>query len=239
MNTKDVGADAWNDPRIMAGMDRQLRLLDSYVRQGFHLGGWKLGLGAPAAREALGLPAAAMGFILRSDFRQSGATVALDGWKQPMLEGEVAVRFADAVTTKMNDEEILKRISGIGLAIELVDIDVTARNVESIVAANIFQKHVVLGSEASEWREDDIARSAADVSVDGKTMHSTNEPMALTGGIMQNVRHAVLYLDAFGRQFNPDDILITGAMMPNINIAPNQSAKLLMKALGSVEINFA
>lgn len=177
-----------------------------------------------------------MGFVLLTNFRQTGGTIGLGGWKQPMLEGEIAVRFGDVITTNMNDDEITARIAGIGSAIELIDLDISIKDVEGIVASNIFQRHVVLGPVTPEWREDDIANFATEVIVDGTIVQSTNEPTLLTGGILQNVRHAIGYLEAFGYRFNPEDILITGAVTPSVQVASNQCARVSMGNLGSVDI---
>ena len=96
--------------------------------------GWKLGFGAPAAMEKLGIDRPLVGFLTDRTLLPDGGTARVGGWMKPMLEAEVAVRVGADGT-----------IDGYAAAIELADLDPPPEDAEAIVAGNIFHKHVLLG----------------------------------------------------------------------------------------------
>jgi 2-keto-4-pentenoate hydratase len=54
--------------RIVAGTNRLLMKLDEVQNGGSQLGGWKLGLGAPAARNKFQITAPVVGYLLQENF---------------------------------------------------------------------------------------------------------------------------------------------------------------------------
>src|SRR5674476_1329428 len=55
--------------------------------------GWKVGLGAPASMQKLGLEAPVVGFLMQRALLLSGSTVSLKGWAKPVAEPEICVRM--------------------------------------------------------------------------------------------------------------------------------------------------
>ena len=91
--------------------------------------GFKVGFGSPAAMEQLGIDKPLVGTISSETLLADGATVDVSGWKNPMIELEVAVHAGE----------------GLSVAIELADVHPPPEDPEAILAGNIFHRHVLLG----------------------------------------------------------------------------------------------
>lgn len=136
---------ALNDLRIQSGMRRQFALLQQQERAGARRIGWKVGFGAPAAMEKLGITAPLIGFLLDRAVLHSGATVSLSSWTRPAAEPEIAIEIGRDVAAGASDAEVANAIVAIGPAIELADVDGPMDDVEAILAGDIFQRHVIFG----------------------------------------------------------------------------------------------
>src|SRR5262245_35191232 len=97
----------FDDPRIAAGMRRQIALRQERLAAGATIIGWKVGFGAPAAKEKLKLAVPLTGFLLDRALLPSGSRVSLGGWTKPIAEPEIAVHIgtdidagADAAAVK-------------------------------------------------------------------------------------------------------------------------------------------
>ncbi len=228
----------WQDPRVVSGMRVQSQALAHAIAQGDTLRGWKLGLGAPAARQQFRLDAPLMGFLLAENFIPGGATVNLNGWTRPMLEAEIAVHLASTVSPDLSDRDLLACVAGIGPAIELLDIDAPGDDVAAIVAGNIFQRRVVAGPITPGWSDDGVRGFATAIIIDGVVVQSASDPTKLTGGIIQNLRHAAAYLAAFDHKLRPGDVLIAGSITPAVPVRANQHVAVRIEGLGSLEVIF-
>jgi len=107
--------------------------------------GWKLGMGVPAAMAKLGTDAPLVGYLLAPARVEDGGTVSLDGWGTAKLEPEIAVHMGADLAAGASRADAEAAIAGLGPAIELVDLDPSADDPEAILAADIFQRHVLLG----------------------------------------------------------------------------------------------
>ena len=98
--------NAWDDPRIARGMEKQLATRRARIAAGEKPLGWKVGLGAPPAMERLKIKAPLVGFMMQTSLVANGAAVSLAGWTKPVAEPEIAVHMgsdlpggADRTTT--------------------------------------------------------------------------------------------------------------------------------------------
>src|SRR3954453_9290353 len=133
------------DPRIERGMLAQLTERRRRIEAGEASLGWKLGVGVPAAMAKLRTDAPLVGYLLEPARVDDGAAVSLDGWSHPKLEPEIAVHLGADLAPGASREQAEAAIAGLGVAIELVDLDPGADDPEAILAADIFQRHVLLG----------------------------------------------------------------------------------------------
>src|SRR5215204_4960310 len=96
--------------------------------------GWKLGFGTEAAMKKLGIDAPLVGYLPAANRLESGAVVDISNWGNAKLEPEIVARAGDE-----------GEITAIGAAIELVDLDTSVGDPETILERNIFHRHVLLG----------------------------------------------------------------------------------------------
>src|SRR5688572_9140424 len=112
-----------DDPRIQAGMRRQFALFEERKRAGARRIGWKVGFGAPAAKEKLKIGQPLVGFLLDSGVLANGATLSLAGWTKAVAEPEIAIEIGRDFSPTADDREAAQSIAAIGPAIEIVDVD--------------------------------------------------------------------------------------------------------------------
>jgi 2-keto-4-pentenoate hydratase len=217
------------DPRIERGMRAMLELRRARLAAGERPLGWKVGFGAPAALERLGIDRPLVGFLTDRGLLDDGAEVAIGDWAAPMLEAEIAVHLARDV-----GENPREAFAGLSAAIELADVDPPSTDPEAILAGNIYHRHVILGPVDRE-------RSTAEgvtgrLLRDGDEVASTDTPEALTGDVVEVVRLTAELLAASGERLRAGDVVITGSMHPPLTIAPGERVTADVPPLGSLTV---
>jgi len=225
------------DHRIAAGMSDQLAVRDERVRGGDRQIGWKVGFGAPAAAAALGIDRPLVGFLLESGLLAAGAEVPIGSWTTPRLEPEIAVHMAGDVPGSASWDEVRAAIGGLSAAIELVDVHPQSEDVQEILAANIYHRHLLLGPVDAE-------RSTGEgigcrVLIDGEEVAATDNPSALTGELVEVVRLTAELLDACGERLRTGELVITGSVTPPQSLAPGQQADAQLGPLGSLALGLS
>lgn len=199
--------DTWEDPRVVEGTRRQLSERDRMLAEGARRLGWKLGLGAPPAREKWEIKGPAAGFITDATLLDSGATLSLAGWEKPVLEAEVAVRVAV--------DSGGARVGALGLAIELADLGSGAGDLADVLAGDIFHRRTVLGAF-----DGDPSTAVGTVTVrrDGATLDTAADPTALVGGTPAAMTaYLERYLAGLGEELRDGDVIITGSTVPLVD----------------------
>jgi 2-keto-4-pentenoate hydratase len=227
--TDDLAAD----PRVARGLAAQLERRREALSAGDRSLGWKLGFGAPAALEKLEISAPLVGFLLASGLHDSGSSVPVGQWANPVLEPEVAVHLARDVPAQADLDTVRASIAGIGPAFELADVEPPPEDVHEILTGNIFQRGCVLGPISKQ-------RSLAGVA--GRVVVNQGEPElvedleALTGETIGLVRHVADLLAAFGEGLRADEIVITGSIVPPLAVAPGDRVEYELSPVGSLSI---
>jgi 2-keto-4-pentenoate hydratase len=178
--------------------------------------GWKVGFGAPAAQERLGLNAPLVAPLPSAGLLDTGAVVPVTGWTQPVIEFEVAIWIG----------------RGLGAAIELADLEFPPDDVERILAAGIYHRHVILGPPSAET----IARAAARITRDGEEFAATSDLTALTGEhrwILDAVRATA------GRELREGEVVIAGSVIPPEPVASGERWSVDLGQLGSLSVAFS
>lgn len=178
--------------------------------------GWKVGFGSPEARARLGIERPLVAPLPGSGRLPDGATVSLGGWIQPVLEAEVAAWVGQ----------------GFGASIELADLEFPPDDVERILAAGIYHRHVLLGPPLARTLDGFFAR----VTRDGEEAAATDDPTALTGElgwILDTVRRAA------GRELRHGEVVIAGSVVPPMPVAPGERWGVDLGPLGSLGVTFS
>ena len=228
---------AGNDPRILGGMKTQLKLRQARLRAGEKPLGWKIGFGAPAAMERLRIDAPLVGFLTDKAVLHSDAAASIAGWVNPIAEPEIAVYLGRDLSATSDRETVCAAIASIGPAIELVDVNFPPDDVEAILAGNIYNRHVILG------RKDDMRTSCvldglvSSVYRNGSEIATTTDPQALTGDLVDNVRHVASLLAAFGEGLRAGQVIITGSIVPPVHIAGKEEIRFTLDPVDTISIN--
>lgn len=221
--------ETWEDPRVVEGTRRQLAERDRMLAGGARRLGWKLGLGAPPARERWGIKGAVAGFITDATLLDPGATQPLAGWAKPVLEAEVAVRVAlDAAGPA---------VGALGVAIELADLGSGADDLAAVLAGDIFHRRTVLGA-----LDADPAAPVGTVTVtrDGARVEAAEDPTALTGGTAAALSaYLGRYLAGLGEELRDGDVIITGSTVPLIDCSAGGHFVVTAPGLGTVDVTLA
>ena len=221
-----------DDPRVRRGMERQLELRRRILDDGARAIGWKLGLGTPAAMEQHGTTAPLVGFLTDRGLREPGSEIEIGGWTKPTAEPEIAVHIASDVPGNADRDAVAAAIGGLGVAIEIVDID--GGEVETILAGDIFHRYVVLGGASGGVELDDLRAGIRH----GDGAEQVDEPLALVGDPITAVAHLATHLAAFGETVRAGEVLITGSIVPALAVAPGDQLRYRLEPLGELALTF-
>jgi 2-keto-4-pentenoate hydratase len=229
-----------DNPLIKKGMTAQLATRRARIAAGEKPLGWKVGLGAPATMQKLGLAAPVVGFLMQRALLPAGSTVSLKGYLKPVAEPEVAVRMARALGAGATSEAALAAIGETQAAIELADLDPVPApdNLDAVLAGDIFQRHVLLGSQRRPGGS--VAGLTSRLIRRGVEASRTSDPEALTGKLADIVAHVANTLAAFGEKLGAGDIIITGSITPPLMIEPDETELThALDPIGEVSVGFS
>lgn len=232
--------NAWDDPRIARGMEKQLATRKARIAAGEKPLGWKVGLGAPPAMERLKIKAPLVGFMMQKSLIPNASTVSFAGWHKPVAEPEIAVHMDKDLPGGANRATTIAAIAGLGPAIELADLNPPPDDVEVTLAGNIFHRHVILGPS-------DPARAGA--KLDGLVGHvfrrgalaaKQENVEALIGEMIGLVAHVAGTLAAHGERLRAGEVIITGSIVPPPIIEPDEAEFVYaLEPIGGLSVRFS
>ena len=229
----------WDASLIKKGMTAQLSQRRARIAAGERPLGWKVGLGAPATMQKLGLRGPVVGYLMQRALLLSGSTVSLAGWTKPVAEPEICVRMARDLGAGASPDAALAAIKEVLPAIELADLDPvpTPDNLDAVLEGDIFQRHVVLCGNTRfgggvEGLTSRVFRRGAQV-------NTTTDPEALTGKVVDIVALVANTLAAFGEKLSAGDVIITGSITPPVMIEPDETEFThALDPIGEVAVKF-
>jgi 2-keto-4-pentenoate hydratase len=230
----------WDAPLIKKGMAAQLAKRRARIAAGEKPIGWKVGLGAPATMQKMGLTAPIVGFLMQRAQIASGGMASLKGYVKPVAEPEICVRMARDLQAGASADQAAAAVKEIFPAIELADLDPvpTPDNLDAVLEGDIFQRHVILCSGArpgisTTGLTSRVFRRGAETSV-------TTDPEALTGKLPDIVAHVANTLAAFGERLATGDVIITGSITPPLMIETDEAELThVLEPIGRVSVRFS
>lgn len=208
-------ASGSDDPAVRDGMRRMLDRRSRLLAEGSRMIGWKLGFGAPAWLDKLGITGPLVGFLPASNVRASGEIVSCRGWVNPVAEPEIAVYLSRDIEEPDRVEE---SIAGLGAAIELADVDLPPEDIGNVLEGNIFHRAVVLGHPDYARMGGSVAGLRARIANNGSEIADITELEALTGDIVSILRHVAGLLLASGERLRAGEVVIAGSVIPPLPI---------------------
>jgi len=230
----------WDHPLIQKGMTAQLATRRARIAAGEKPLGWKVGLGAPASMQKMGLTAPLVGYLMQRALLLSGSTVSLAGWIKPVAEPEIAVRMVRDLAGGASAADAVAAIKEVLPAIELADLDPVPApdNLDAVLAGDIFQRHVVLCGNTRAGGS--VAGLTSRLTRRGAEANRTTDPEALTGKLGDIVAHVANTLAAFGEKLSAGDVIITGSITPPISIEADETELAhAVDPIGEVSVNFS
>jgi 2-keto-4-pentenoate hydratase len=228
-----------DDPRIARGMTAQLARRRERLAAGEQALGWKVGFGAPAAMEKLGIRAPLIGFLTDRALIASGTTLPLSGWKKPVAEPEIAVHVGRDLPGGSDPAAVRGAVAGLGPAIEIADVDRPPDDVEAILAGNIYQRHVILGPCDASRAGGALSGLAGRVRRNGVEAASTADPQALTGELIGIVRHVADTLSAHGEMLRAGHVIICGSIVPPLWVEAGEEIVFELEPIAALSVRFA
>jgi 2-keto-4-pentenoate hydratase len=232
--------NAWDHPLIKKGMPAQLAKRRTRIAAGEKPLGWKVGLGAPAAMQRVGIAAPLVGFLMQRALLLSGSTVSFAGWIKPVAEPEICVRMMSDLGGGATPQSALAAVKEILPALELADFDPppTPDNLDVVLEGDIYQRHVILcgntrfGGGTAGLTSRLIRR--------GAQAAATSDPEALTGKLGDIVAHVANTLAAYGERLAAGDVIITGSITPPIMIEADEiELGHAIDPIGEVSVSFS
>jgi 2-keto-4-pentenoate hydratase len=234
-----VPPSAHDDPRIAAGMAALLARRRERIAAGERPIGWKVGFGATAAMEKLGIDAPLVGFLTGAGLVESGSTVSLAGWTKPVAEPEVAVYIGKDVPEGASDEIAKAAIAGLATAIELADLNPPPAQIEAILGGNIFNRHVILGPADRTRPGGSVSGLRTRVVRNGSEVATQSDLEANTGRIVTILRQVADTLARSGERLRAGEFVIAGSIVPPIFLdADDRELAHDVEGLGTVSVRF-
>jgi 2-keto-4-pentenoate hydratase len=232
--------NAWDDPRIERGMEKQLATRRARIAAGEKPLGWKVGLGAPPAMERLKIRAPLVGFMMQKSLLPDGSTVPVGNWVKPVAEPEVAVHMGKDLQAGADRATTAAAIAALGPAIELADLDPPPDDVEMALAGNIFHRHVVLGPQDKSRAGARLDGLVGNVFRRGALAAQQDKIESLIGEMIGLVQHVAGTLSAHGETLSAGDVIITGSIVPPPIIEPDETEfGYRLDPIGELKVRFS
>jgi len=231
--------NVWDNPLIKMGMTAQLATRRARIAAGEKPLGWKVGLGAPATLQKLGLSAPLVGYLMESALLPSGAAVSFKDYVRPVAEPEIAAIMGSDLGPGAAPTDVLAAIKELRPAIEIADLDPVPApdNLDQVLAGDIFQRHVLVGEAAQAGGN--VRGLTSRVTRRGEEFNRTGDPEALTGKLVDIVAHVADMLAAFGESLKAGDVIITGSITPPLMIEPDETVLThAIDPVGEVAVQF-
>jgi 2-keto-4-pentenoate hydratase len=227
-------SSAYTDSRILKGMEIQLKLRQKRLDAGEKAIGWKVGFGAPASMESLGIDAPLVGFMTDKSILAPDSEVSIAKWVKPVVEPEIAIRFGIDIAGAVDRETAKSAISAMIPSIELADVDIPPTDIEKILEANIFHRSILLAENSRDGFS--LNGLTGRIFRDGTESASVTALEGNTGDIIDIVRHLAHLLDMFGEKISAGDILITGSITPPIMSTASETVRFFLDPIGDVTV---
>jgi 2-keto-4-pentenoate hydratase len=125
-------------------------------------------------------------------------------------------------------------IGGLSAAIELADLAPPPEDVATVLAGNVYHRHVMLGAvDASRCTGDGLRGRLLR---DGELVAETDDPGALTGELVELVRLTAEVLGACGERLRAGEVLITGSIVTPLPVHPGERVEVEVTPLGRLSV---
>ena len=179
------------------------------------LGGYKIALSSKIQQDYHKISHPVYGGLFKNEIFTSPKTIVLENYHRMSVEFELAFELSDRIidsTIQRNSENIIKDISNVMPAIELIDdrgANYDGLDPLSLACDNAWSGGLVLGEPIHNWQEKDF--------LDIQSTCEWNQEPKLTTGVLdakpfENLCWLINLLHSSKSELNPGMIIITGSV---------------------------
>ena len=202
------------------------------------IAGYKIGLTTPVMQKLCGVGEPCYGAIFAGEVHHRRAELAAADYCRLGVETEIAFRLGADLPQGGAPGEIAPAIDSCMAAIELIEdlqYDYKRLDAAAMVAGNVWNAGVVLGAPVTDWRNRDLARATARLSINGQEIGSGNG-----GDVMGHPVNALAWLAdklaAAGTPLRRGMIVMTGSMVPIQYPVAGDRVVIEVSGLGGAEL---
>jgi len=204
--------------------------------------GYKIGLTTPIMQRLCGVNEPVYGAIFANEVHHRRAELAARDYCRLGIETEIALRLGEDLPPSGAGGSWRDRVAGAVescmAAIELLEDlhhDYKQLSAPAMVAGNVWNAGIVIGTPIGDWRRLDLAQLTARLSINGREIgHGKG------GDVMGNPLNALAWLAearaAAGTPLRRGAIVMTGSMVPIQFPAAGDRAMVQVEGLGSAEL---
>jgi 2-keto-4-pentenoate hydratase len=200
--------------------------------------GYKIGLTTPVMQKLCGVGEPCYGAIFAREVHHRRAELAAADYCRLGVETEIAFRLGADLPRGHDPGGIAAAVDSCMAAIELIEdlhYDYERLDAAAMVAGNVWNAGVVLGSPVTGWRNQDLARSTARLSINRQEIGSGNG-----GDVMGHPLNALAWLAdklaAAGTPLRRGMIVMTGSMVPIQYPVAGDQVAIEVSGFGSAEL---
>ena len=201
------------------------------------IAGYKIGLTTPVMQKLCGIEEPCYGAIFAREVHHRRAELAAADYCRLGVETEIAFQLGDDPQGG-DPGDISAAVETCMAAIELIEdlrYDYNRLDAAAMVAGNVWNAGVVLGTPVTDWRARDLARIGARLSINGHEIGSGNG-----GDVMGHPLNALAWLAdklaAAGTPLRRGMIVMTGSMVPIQFPQPGDHCVVEVSGLGRAEL---
>jgi 2-keto-4-pentenoate hydratase len=202
------------------------------------IAGYKIGLTTPVMQKLCGVGEPCYGAIFSREVHHRRAELRAADYCRLGVETEIAFRLGADLPQGGAPAEVAAAVESCMAAIELIEdlhYDYKRLDAAAMVAGNVWNAGVVLGTPVTDWRSQDLARVTARLSINGRAIGSGNG-----GDVMGHPLNALAWLAdklaAAGTPLRRGTIIMTGSMVPIQYPAAGDRAVIDVSGLGITEL---
>ena len=220
------------DARVTRGMSAQLEAWRARLAAGAARVGWKIGINEPRMQKHLGLTRPVVGHLTLATVLVPGAAHSLAGGTMVGAEPEVAIHLAADVPPAATRAQAAAAITGLGPAIELIDVNGPFDDLARILAGNVFHRAVLFGATRPGAT---LAGVGATVQRNGETVATA--PADTVGDPAETVRLVADELGACGERLLAGDWILSGSITAPVWVAAGDRIAVDLGALGELTLD--
>jgi 2-oxo-3-hexenedioate decarboxylase/2-keto-4-pentenoate hydratase len=202
------------------------------------IAGYKIGLTTPVMQKLCGVDEPCYGAIFAREVHHRRAVLSARDYCRLGVETEIAFRLGDDLPEGADRRQVAAAVESCMAAIELLEDlrhDYERLDAAAMVAGNVWNAGVVLGTPVIDWRTLDLERIMAQLSINGRKIGNGNG-----GDVMGNPLNALVWLagklSAAGTPLQRGMIVMTGSVVPIQYPVAGDRVLVEVSGLGTAEL---